>query len=466
MFLNDRRPAARALILWSMLTALLAASILFIFLHWGGAGFKIFLQQWPLEDLRITLASVTFAWLLLGALIYLLYARRVNARNAWGIAGFFLIGFIYLNLLSERFRYGDYQYYLEAASNLLQHKPLPPTYLYPPLWATLLQFLVPSGEENSLLILWAANFISLMAFYVLLQRVLEHYGFSTRLAALVTTLFMLINAPVLRTLFYVQINLHTLNFILLSLLLYPKRPFLSALALALAVHLKSSPIVLALAFLLELDWRWLGWFVVSLVLVAMFTVAIDGIYPFLDFIKTTQGLTALQTTNFHDTSFDSFFRSIVPLLHLDLIWASVLTYASKALLLTAALLVTLRAAGRAIFFDGKGKGARLANALPPLFILMTLASPVVWEHHGIFVALSFLLLLKRLETPDEWIWFGLAYILEFILPTFDFLPWSYGRLLAPLIVLWLIWRATGKQGRSRIFASLNDWMDKLPALGI
>ena len=152
-----------------------------------------------------------------------------------------------------------------------------------------------------------------MLFYILLHRVLEHYGFSTRLAALVTTLFMLVNTPLLRTLFYVQINIHTLNLIFLSLLLYPKRTFLSALSLALAVHLKSSPIILALAFLLELDWRWLGWFVLSLILIAMFTVAIDGFYPFLDFIRSTQGLTALQTTNFtilrSTLSSDPLFRS-------------------------------------------------------------------------------------------------------------------------------------------------------------
>jgi hypothetical protein len=119
-----------------------------------------------------------------------------------------------------------------------------------------------------------------------------------------------------------------------------------------------------------------------------------------------------------------------------------------------------------IFFSGKGKGARLANALPPLFILMTLASPVVWEHHAIFVALSFLLLLRRLEMPNEWMWFGFAYFLEFVMPTFDFLPWSYGRLIAPLIILWLMWRATRKQKVSQFFSACNDWLNKLPALGI
>jgi Glycosyltransferase family 87 len=329
-----------------------------------------------------------------------------------------------------------------------------------------LQFIAPLGDGNFLLILWIANFISLMAFYVLLHRVLEHYGFSTRLAALATTLFMLINTPLLRTLFYVQINIHTLNLIFLSLLLYPKRSFLSALTLALAVHFKSSPIVLTLAFLLELDWRWLGWFALSLILIAMFTVAIDGIYPFLDFIRSTQGLAVLQTTTFHETSFDSFFRSIVPFLHRDLIWAHILTYLSKAILLAASLFVTFQCVRHKVFFDAKEKGVRLANALPPLFILMTLASPLVWEHHGIFVGLSFLLLLKRLETSNEWIWFGFAYFLEFILPTFDFLPWSYGRLIAPLIILWLMWKAIKKQNPSRFFITFNDWLNKLPALEI
>jgi hypothetical protein len=447
-----------------MLTALVAVSILFIFLRWGGKGFTLFIQQWPLEDLPITLASVTFTWLLLGLLLYLLYKKGINSNNSWSIAGFFLTGFIYLNLLSERFRYGDYTYYFEAGTALLKHQPLPNTYLYPPLWATLLQFIVPFGQDNFLLILWIANFISLMAFYVLLLRVLEHYGFSTRFAALITTLFMLINVPLLRTLFYVQINIHTLNLVFLSLLLYPKRSFLSALMLALAVHLKSSPIVLALAFLLELDWRWLGWFAFSLILIAMFTVAIDGVYPFLDFFKTALNLNTLTTTNFHESSFDSFFRSVIPFLHLGLIWARVLTFASKAILLIASLFVAFQCVRHEVFFDAKGKGTRLANALPPLFILMTLASPVVWEHHGIFVALSFLLLLKRLDTPNEWLWFGFAYFLEFLLPTFNFLPWSYGRLFAPLIILWLLWRTTKKQNTAHFFTAFNDWLNKLPGL--
>lgn len=106
----------------------------------------------------------------------------------------------------------------------------------------------------------------------------------------------------------------------------------------------------------------------------------------------------------------------------------------------------------------------MLNAIPPLFVLMTLSAPVVWEHHGVFIALSFLLMLKRLETPHEWLWFGFAYLLEFLLPTFDFYPWSFGRMVAPMIILWQMWRLAERKGDSLVFKKLDRWFEKLPAL--
>jgi hypothetical protein len=86
---------------------------------------------------------------------------------------------------------------------------------------------------------------------------------------------------------------------------------------------------------------------------------------------------------------------------------------------------------------------------------MTLASPIVWVHHGVFVGLAFLLLLKRLATPADWTLFGFAYFFEFLLPTFDFFPWSYGRLVAPLICLWLLWQVPEKP--SDLFEKANQF---------
>ena len=451
----------RAFLSWVALTVLIAVSLLSIALRWGQAGFDLFIQQPPLIYLPVTLASVALIWLSIGALLFLLQSKRLNAGNALSIAGFFSMLWLYLNFLSERFRYGDYQYYFEAASRLYENQPLPPRYLYLPFWAWLLQFLAPLGEETFFLILWFANILALLLLYVLLHRALEHYGFSHRFAALTTILFMLVNAPLLRNLVYVQVNLHTLNLILLSFMLYPKRPWLSALTLALAVHLKSSPAVLVLPFLLVKDWRWLTWFTGSMILVAAFTAVTDGFSPFLDFLNNIQGLASSTNTIFHETSFDSFIRFIAPFLQIDQFWARVLIYALKLLLAAATFVVMARSIRKGQFFAGNERGAMIANSVPALFILMTLASPVVWEHHAIFLALPFPLMLKQVETPYEWLWFGFAYLLEFVLPTFDFFPWSYGRLLAPLIVLWLIWRTNA----SALFPRINDGLENITLPG-
>lgn len=111
------------------------------------------------------------------------------------------------------------------------------------------------------------NVASIMAFYFLLIAALKRYNFSTRLAVIITIFFTLVNVPALRTLYYGQVNLHMVNFILLALVLYPRQRFLSALALAVAVHLKVSPIIIAFVFLLERDWRWIIYFGIGLVLV-------------------------------------------------------------------------------------------------------------------------------------------------------------------------------------------------------
>ena len=437
------KAARTALLVWAAISLLIATFVLWIALGQGKAGWENYIQNPPLINVPITLTAVALLWLSVGGLLAVLESGRVNRSNMLGVAGFFTVCWVYLNLLSERFRYGDYTYYLDAAQKMYAHQPLPGSYFYLPLWATLIQFLAPYGEETFLLALWLLNVFSLLLFYVLLYRTLQRYGFTPRLAAIVTTLFMLVNVPILRTLFYVQINLHTLNLVLLSLILSPRRRFLSALSLAVAVHLKTSPAVLVLAFLLEKDWRWLGWFVLSMLALAGVTLAVNGLAPFLDVLRNLQGLALSQNMIFHDTSIDSFLRFTGRLVGLGLGPIRIAVYAVKLALLAATLAVVARAIRAASFTRQEEPARAVLNAMPPLLVFMTIASPVVWEHHGVFLALSFLVLLKRLDRPSDWLWFGLAYLLEFVVPTFDFYPWSFGRLLAPLIILWLMWKSAG-----------------------
>jgi len=130
---------------------------------------------------------------------------------------------------------------------------------------------------------------------------------------------------------------------------------------------------------------------------------------------------------------------------------------AKALLLIGSLTIMIQT----IRVQPFSKENRMLNAVPPLFVLMALASPIVWDHHGLFTTLAFLLMLKRINTPAAWIWFGFAYFLEFILPSFDFFPWSYGRLIAPLIILVLMWQVFQKREESHFFDVANNWFAKL-----
>ena len=448
----------RALLLWGILTILVLTSLLGIWLWRGADGFDVAIQRGPFTNLPVTLASVTATWLLFGSFLYLLSSKQLNTENAFAWGGFFLVALVYLNTLRERPEYGDVEYYIDAALKLAAGGALPNEYFYPPLWATLLAWLAPLGEDGIFLVVWIFNLLGIFAFYFLLSKTLQLYGFSSNLAALVTTGFMLANAPLLRTMVYMQVNLHVLNTVFLALLLYRRYPALSALGMAVAVHLKASPAVLVLAFLLEWNWRWLAWAALSFLVVGIIPVIAYGTSPYLDFIQNTIGLAAGHGLNFRETSFEGLFTALAEFLNLTPTFVSISAYIAKVILFAATMLIMRRDIQRETFFSGAGK--RLYNAIPSLLILMTLASPIVWEHHAIFVSLSFLVLLKTLDSPLDWTLFGFAYFFEFLLPTFDFFPWSYGRLVAPLLVLWLMWKLPNKP--SELFTRANHWVGSLP----
>lgn len=442
---------------WVVVTLLVIASLIAIYLRNGMTGLNLFIQEWPLSNLAVTLAATALTWLLAGALLYLLANEKINKGNLWLTAGFFLVMFIYLNILRERFRYGDYHYYLEAAAALANGQPLPDTYLYLPLWATLLQFIVSLGDQGVMIVLWFINIIALSTFYFLLVRVLERYGFSHHLSIIITVLFLLINTPLMRTLGFIQVNLLTMDLILLSLLTFPKNSLLSALTLALAVHLKTSPAVIVLAFLLEFNWRWVFWFAVGFLVIGIFPIAVNGISPYYDYVNNAFLLTQIPDTNFHDTSFDSFLRFLNPFFGIQIETTRLMAFGAKVFLLAATLYTMAQNVTQKSF----SKENRPLNAAPALFIFMTLGSPIVWDHHGMFVTLSFLLMLKRIQSPAHWMIFFAAYFFEFMLPSFDFFPWSYGRLLAPMVILWLMFATRKNDEPSTFITSTNQWLAKL-----
>ncbi|HSL42938.1 MAG TPA: glycosyltransferase family 87 protein [Anaerolineales bacterium] len=451
------RAVRNALMFWGFITGLIILQFIWIYGRHGFDGFQTFMQEGAYTHIPITIAAVALTWLLVGFLLWLIYTGRLTKATGLTLGGFFIVGFLYINILRERVRYGDIDYYTQAAFALVNNKPLPDTYFYPPLWATLLSFLTPLGENGILLIAWIANVLSLLLFYLLLQRTLELYQFNPYTAALVTTLFLLVNMPVIRTFMYVQVNFHVMNFVLLSILLYRKRLFISALMLALAIHFKASPAVLVLAFLLERNWKWLLWFTVSMLLIAAFPVAFYGITPYFDFINNFLFISAPHALSLHDSSFDSAIGMTLSYFRADVAIVRILVFLAKAITAVVVIYLCLRTRG---FSSDRDSRERLFDSIVPLFVGMTLLSPLVWEHHAIFLTLPFLLLLKKLESPAEWMLYGAVYLLVFLTPTFDYFPWSYGRLVGILILLGLLW-ITRDRSRNTFFPVLNAWAESI-----
>jgi len=452
-----QKPTFKALTLWSAATLIIIASSLWL----NNKGiFDTFVRTGPHSILGQNLMASLIVWLLFGVTLLLVHLEKLNKENILTYIGFLLVSLLYINLLRERTEYGDLEYYLDAATQLYKNHPLPNGYLYLPLWAVVLEPFVKYGKFGVTLVSWLMNVASIMAFYFLLIAALKRYNFSPRLAALTTILFAIINVPALRTLYYGQVNLHMVNFILLALVLYPRQRFLSALALAIAVHLKVSPIIIAFVFLLERDWRWIIYFGISLALVGALPILTDGITPYYDFLRNSQEVIGVRDINFREGSIDAIFLALYNLNFISLIAARVTTYTVKALVLGLAFFTMFRNIRSKTFYTGAGEIA--LNAMPVVLLMLNLASPLVWEHHGIFLTLPFLILLKKINTTSDWLIFAFAYTAQFLMPTFDYYPWStLLRLSAPLLILWLTYRIAPNPKPAPAFEQANLWLTNL-----
>ena len=301
-----------------------------------------------------------------------------------------------------------------------------------------------------------ANLLALLLLYVLLVKSLVRYGCAFSVASFLVCVGLLLNVPLLRTLFYVQVNLHVVNLILLCLLLYPARPWLSAVALATAVHLKVSPIILILPFVLRRDWRWSLAFLATLLGITTLTSLANSFAAYGQFLTNVTHAYLANGIVFRDNSLDSFLRATFWVLGgppSDATWIIGLL---KLLLLLGSLGIVRLAVRRRSFRVDRPPGESLVdNAYPVLLFPMTMLSPLVWEHHFVFVLLPFFLMLRKSSTPGDFVLLFSASFLIFLLPTFDAYPWSYHRLLGILLGYVLLYRLASREGAaaSPVFAS-------------
>ena len=425
-----------AILVWIALTAGMALQASLTWFGPPNPHLSALMDPGPGSNPYITAAAVFLSWMTLGGALILLTSSTITPARAVAVICYLSLALLYINVMRERTYYGDFDNYFHAALNLRDGATLPDRYLYPPFWASLLAPLTSFGEEWTFTAAWTMNLVSTVLVFVLLAKTLERYGFAAPLAVAVTVAFGLVNVPILRTLGYAQVNLHVLVFILLTLLWYPRSRVLSAIALAVAVNLKISPVALAFGFLLVRDWRWLTWFGLSVLVIGAAPALAWGWGPYGDVLSNLRNLVETDGFTFREASIDSFVRATGHVAGLRL---EVAIWPAKALLAAACVALSVVHVRRGTFVAGGSQAAGVLNAMPALLILMVMVAPLVWEHHPVSLALSYLVIATTL-TPADWPLFGLAYFLEFLMPTFDFYPWSYGRLVSPLILLALAWK--------------------------
>jgi len=432
--------ARSVLQIYLAVTASVSLYIATILYFAGIAGFTQVFLEGPLSSLNVTLYTVAFAWLLIGSLLYIVDRKLVDRGNFLQIAGFYLIAFLYLNFLRERSEYGDVSDYVRAAFNLYNGEPFHPRYIYPPLLAVCLKPLVPLGAEFIRTALMILNYLSLLLFYVLLGKTLRKYDFPKNAAWFLAALILLVNVPVLRNLGYVQVNLHIANLMLLTLLLFERYPFFSALALSLAVHLKISPIILVLAFLLARQWRWLTWFLVITFAITGLTILTNGYDCYISSFQNLATLLNAQASSYRDNSIDSFVRTSLFYFGLGSLLSRPLILVLKLGVLVISLRIMWCAVRMRLFCREETVPAVVLNSFIVLILLMMMLSPLVWAHHLVLIIFPFLVMLKRLSRPLDWMLYLAAWALIFVIPVFDFYPFSYKNLFAVVLCYILLIR--------------------------
>jgi hypothetical protein len=453
-----------SLLLWGAITVVFVVGNAAFYAAAGGEVFDALVQKGPVSGLKVTWGAVSVVWLSSGIVVALLRHPGIRRRDGLLLIASFLALLLYASVLRERPVYPDASDYIRAAVDLHEGRPFHARFIYPPLLAAVAEPLVPLGQGTLKLALWLGNLCAVPLLLWLLCLTLQRYGFDRRAATVVALGFVALNVPILRGLVYGQVNLHVVNLTLIALLAYPRSPLASGLALALAVHLKASPLVLALPFVLEKSWRWTGAFLVGLVGVAGAIYALHGAVPFEAFVANTGNLMGWDRLAFREHSIESLLQNTAGLAGGPLGVAALpsVILVVKGLTLLMTLVTAGLAMRRAPFVVDPGPGRLVLNGWPALALLMVLASPLLWVHHGVFLALPFLVVATRLRGAAEWAVYSLAYGVTYFLPTFDFFPWSFARLGALFVLLALLYRVSTRTGDGDLGSWFREFVTPSP----
>jgi hypothetical protein len=414
---------------WALTAAVLASFVLV----WRGPAVALadVYEPGPGTNEPSLIVSLVLLWCLLGIVLWWLTRRGLTADTLPLLVGAVVVSLLYLALLRERVFFGDYRAYMGAARAMLAGAPLPDRYLYPPFWAFLLSLIQRAfgggavGDGAAMLFIFVANHLSVVGFFILGSLFLRRCGLSRALASLLMLAAVVVSAPVLRNMVYLQVNLILVDLVLAGVLVLRRSVVLSALFFALATHLKVVPLAFVPVFIYRREYRWVVLYGLFCAGVAWMTTLTGGVAYYREFIEN---LGQWHPAGLRSCSLYSFFERTRRLLPFGLPAGGLFNATRVVLGGWAYALSYLSIRGR-VFAEGPdARTAAVINGLVPLWFLLPIVAPTVWVHHLVVIIIPALLVLGSMRGARNVSLWVAGYFFTFLLPAFDFYPWSYLRL--------------------------------------
>ena len=430
--------ARRALIFFLVLT--IGILISFLVVWWSSAvslGDVYELGTGSFEPSLIV--SVALLWCLVGTALWWLSRREVTSDTLVLLVGAVGISLLYLSVLREHVWFGDYQLYFRAAKTMGAGAAMTSRYVYPPFWAFFLSTIGKAfgggevGDWAIILVCFVLNHLSIVAFFILGSLFLSRCGLSRTFSSVLLFAAMLVNVPILRNMVYVQVNLLLVDLVLAGVLVFRRSVLLSALLFALATHLKVMPVLFVPVFLYRKEYRFVIYYGLLLAAIAWVTTLSGGIGYYRDF---AENLAQWHPAALRSCSLYGFFKRTDMLLQSRLPFDALfnLTRVVLALWVYALSYFSIR---RRVFSAGSpdSRSEGIINGLVPLMFLLPAVSPAVWPYHLVLLIIPAILALAYMRGTRRLGLWGLGYFFTFLLPVFDFYPWSYLRLVGWLALL-------------------------------
>jgi hypothetical protein len=207
---------------------------------------------------------------------------------------------------------------------------------------------------------------------------------------------------------------------------------LSALMFALATNIKVLPLLFVPLFVYRREFRWLVCYAALAAAIAALPTLAGGLEYYRAFVDN---LWNWHPAAFNSASFYSFFKRTGMLFEAGLPY-NVLFNVIRVAVVLWVYAVSYFAVRRRVFCTNPDQRfAALVNGLVPMMFLLPAVAPTVWPFHLVLLIVPAVLTLTHMRGPRRVGLWSVGYFLTFVLPIFDFYPWSYLRLLGWLALL-------------------------------